>query len=376
MGEGLMLEKLINVYTLMFLLPSALVFSRLDYRKVLFILLVLYSVIIGFRHQVGCNWENYQIMLNYVRESEFLDYIFSGDPGYMLLNWISYHLGGGLYLVNLVCGLLFMYGLVSFVRKEANPLLAFVVAVPYLIVVVAMGYTRQSVAIGFVLLALSFYYQKRLLLVVFALTLATLFHKTAIVSFLPLLLLPKDIVSYRNKALVALWSALLFYLLVVPSLDFYLKTYVGVPSLDSLFKEYVKTPQSSGEPMVESSGGPIRIFMNLVPAVIFLALGKRFLVDRHVYWIMLLASVFSFLLLPVVFKFSTLADRLALYLTPLQLFVFNRVVNLFEGEGLKKAVMLGVVLYYFSVLIVWLLFAKHAHCWIPYRSFLWEILNL
>ncbi|MFN4320352.1 MAG: EpsG family protein [Aquificaceae bacterium] len=371
MGEGLMLEKLINVYTLMFLLPSALVFSRLDYRKVLFILLFLYSVIIGFRHQVGCDWENYQIMFNYVRESKFWDYIFSGDPGYMLLNWTFYHLGGGLYLVNLVCGLLFMYGLVSFVRKEANPLLAFVVAVPYLVVVVAMGYTRQSVAIGFVLLALSFYYQKRLLLVVFALTLATLFHKTSIVAFLPLLLLPKDIVSYRNKALIALWSGLLFYLLVVPSLDFYLKTYVGVPSLDNFFKEY-----SSGEPMVESSGGPIRILMNLVPALLFLTLGKRFLVDRHVYWIMLLASVFSFLMLPLVFKFSTLADRLALYLTPLQLFVFNRIVNLFEGEGSKRAVMLGVILYYFSVLIVWLLFAKHAHCWIPYRFFLWEMLNL
>ncbi len=46
-----------------------------------------------------------------------------------------------------------MSGLVQFCRKQPLPWLALAVAAPFIIIVVGMGYTRQSVALGFILLS-------------------------------------------------------------------------------------------------------------------------------------------------------------------------------------------------------------------------------
>ncbi|MFN3844187.1 MAG: EpsG family protein, partial [Rehaibacterium terrae] len=260
-------DKVLNVYLFMFFLPLVFAVLRINQNWALYLIALVYSVIIGFRFEVGCDWDAYLEMLNMAGSYSFWDYLNLNDKGYMLLNWIAYHYGGGIYLVNFICALLFMYGLIRFVKLEPNPLLALLVAVPYLTVVVAMGYTRQSVAIGFVLLALSFYYQRKLFWVVFSLTLATLFHKTAIVAFFPLFLLPRDIISLRNKALIASLVLVLFYFLVFPNMKWYLYTYAGI----SLEKPAVEELQISLEkPAVESSGALIRIGMNLLPALLFL----------------------------------------------------------------------------------------------------------
>ena len=72
----------------------------------------------------------------------------------MLLNWFAGQNELGFWFVNTVCGGIFSYGLIAFARSQPRPWLALAVAVPYLIIVVAMGYTRQAAAIGFVMLGL------------------------------------------------------------------------------------------------------------------------------------------------------------------------------------------------------------------------------
>ena len=73
----------------------------------------------------------------------------------MLLNWFAGQNELGIWFVNTICGGIFSYGLIAFARSQPRPWLALAVAVPYLIIVVAMGYTRQAAAIGFVMLGLS-----------------------------------------------------------------------------------------------------------------------------------------------------------------------------------------------------------------------------
>ena len=76
---------------------------------------------IGLRHEVGGDWGAY---LPYVEGARWLslnEAIFKSDPGYALLNWIGAHWGGGIYLVNTVCGLLFGLGLVAFCRQLPRP---------------------------------------------------------------------------------------------------------------------------------------------------------------------------------------------------------------------------------------------------------------
>ncbi|MEY4806704.1 MAG: hypothetical protein RLZZ206_1093, partial [Cyanobacteriota bacterium] len=106
------------------------------------------TLLIGLREQVGGDWVSY---LPAIERSIGLPYaeIFQADePGYGLLNWFGANWGGSIYLVNIICGLVFSIGLMLFCRAQPRPWLALTLAFPYLITVVAMGYSRQGVAIG------------------------------------------------------------------------------------------------------------------------------------------------------------------------------------------------------------------------------------
>ena len=63
---------------------------------------------------------------------------------------------------------------------------------------------------------------------------------------------------------------------------------------------------------------------------------------------------------------STVVDRLALYVFPLQLAVLSRVPRALGSEGLGR---LLVIAYCFLVQFVWLNFAAHAEYWVPYRLY-------
>ena len=106
------------------------------------------ALMIGFRYAVGTDWGAYVAIFREIQRSDLGFALVRIDPAYGALNWIAGQLGAGLWLVNLVCGLLFMFGLVRFARAQPNPWLAVAVAVPYFIIGVGMGYSRQAVAIA------------------------------------------------------------------------------------------------------------------------------------------------------------------------------------------------------------------------------------
>ena len=116
---------------------------------------LLLTLAIGLRHRVGGDWFAYLAYLQRAASMTFQEVLLQGDPGFYLLNWLIAGLGGGIYAVNLACGALFMSGILVFARRQPLPWLALLVSVPYLVIVVGMGYTRQAVALGFVLLGLA-----------------------------------------------------------------------------------------------------------------------------------------------------------------------------------------------------------------------------
>ena len=76
------------------------------------------------------------------------------DPGYLIIQWVSEYFGWGIIGVNVICALIFSIGLSVFCRSLPRPLLALSVSIPYLVIVVAMGYTRQGVALGLAMIGL------------------------------------------------------------------------------------------------------------------------------------------------------------------------------------------------------------------------------
>jgi hypothetical protein len=308
---------------------------------------------IGLRYQVGGDWEVYLYIFNNNRLMDLDQILALDDPGYNGLNWLASRLGAEIWLSNLVCGILFCWGLVTFCKEQPNPWLGFVVAIPYLIIVVAMGYARQGVAIGLIMAAIVAWDKGRLVRFGFYVLLAATFHKTAI-AVLPLVAMS----STRNRLLTAA-GVLIFGVLLYRS---FLSEHV-----DRLVTNYVDAEYSS-------QGAGIRVAMNLVPAAIFLLLQKRFDLTpaQQRMWRYMSFAAFGTLVLLLFLASSTVVDRLALYLIPLQLFVFSRLPILFGNEGRPNGQITLLVVAYAALLqFVWLNFAHHAEYWLPYQ--LWPL---
>jgi hypothetical protein len=315
------------------------------------VLWLLLTLAIGLWHQVGGDWGSY---LGYLARADFLNLgplLALGDPGYQLLNWVVAQLGGSIYWVNLVCGGVVMAGVVRFARRQPWPVLALVVAVPYLIIVVSMGYTRQAAALGFILLGLVALGDGRLRTFAAWVLIAAAFHKSAV------LLLPVAALAASQHRV---WN--LFWVGVITLIGGYLFLF---DSVDTLWENYVEADY-------QSQGGLIRVLMNAVPAALFLVFRKRMALgeeERRLWWWL---SVLALVCIPLVAASSTATDRVALYLIPLQLYVFARLPGITRDPALQKLIIVSVVGYYALVQFVWLNFATHAFAWLPYQ-FAWFV---
>ena len=89
---------------------------------------LLFSIMIGYRYQVGGDWGTYLRHFNAIGYYTIDEILKRSDPGYYLINWYLSDWGYEIYSVNLICGVLFMTGLIIFARRQPNPAIAVAVA--------------------------------------------------------------------------------------------------------------------------------------------------------------------------------------------------------------------------------------------------------
>lgn len=340
-------------YWLMFALPALAALSPWRgtlglQRTAWFLLGVLFTLIIGFRYQVGADWEPYLTMYANALDVPLSEAIEISDPAYALLNWLSGQVGGEIFLVNLVCGAIVMAGVIGFCRRQPLPWLAMLVAVPFMIIVVAMGVTRQSAALGFLLLALVALQDGHVRRFVVLVVIGALFHMTALV-LLPLAM----VVASRNRVWTMLWVGLT---------GLGLGAAILVEHLDRFWMLYV-------EGQMMSEGAQIRIAMNALPAVLLLIFRKKLAPEENERRVWVWMAIVALACIPLVGFASTAVDRIALYFMPIQLYVFSRVHRLFPDRPLKTVAVASVILVYGLVQWVWLNHAVHATSWLPYQFY-------
>ena len=311
---------------------------------------MIITIMIGFRFHVGGDWGSYVNLQQLTAMVGLTHAIGHGDPGYVAINWITAQFGWPIWTVNLFCGTIFTVGLTAFCRDQPNPGLAFAVAVPYLVIVVAMGYTRQSVAIGFAMLAMLEVPRGNLVRFGLWMLAAAAFHKTAVV-LVPIIALSMS----RRPLIMAAWGGVLTLALFWMFLS---------SDLDRLMYGYVDSTY-------DSQGAAIRLSMTVVPAVIFLIKRHSFGISRAEYglWRNLSFAAFGLLAAFLLLNSSTVVDSLALYLLPLQMFVFGRMPRLFGGGTANRMMILLVLVYSASVQFVWLTYASNARSWVPYQLY-------
>ena len=309
---------------------------------------VLVIVFVGLRFEVGADWGNYLDRFDRARFGDLARVLGEGDPGYQFINWLFQQLGGSIWHVNLVCSSLFCWGIFRFSRLQSNAWLAMVVAIPYLVIVVGMGYTRQAVAIGILMAGLASHLRGgSMLRFAVYVTFAALFHKTAVAAFILL-----AFASERNKLvnfLLALAVGVLLYDILLS------------PDIDRLKESYL-------EARYASEGAAIRVTMCLIPAVAFLLKQRTlgFSEEERRLWRNSSLAALGLLVLLWVLPSSTVVDRLGLYILPLQLAVLPRLAGVFTQRNLGT---LALILYSVAVEFVWLHYAHHAEAWLPYKVY-------
>jgi len=342
------------IYWFLFFIPliAALSPVRLTKDARIFMLILVglvFIFLIGFRHQVGGDWLSYLRSYNAINNTSFYEALLHSDLGYVVLNKASGLLDGGIYLVNIVAAFIFTAGVFAFSYRQPQTWLALLVAVPYLIIVVGMGYTRQSIAIGFSFFALNAITDRKFFAFIFWVMIAVLFHKTAII-LLPLLIVLSKSKFYALLSLVfiVMSAFILFFILPEGFLD--------------LIKYYIT------DQYMESSGALLRVIMNAIPALIMLFFGHHLtsMYEELILW--KLFSIVALLFLPLVFFASTAVDRIALYIIPLQMFVFSRVYIAVNFDIAKAAVVVFIISYYAIIQIIWLNYAAYSRYWVPYNS--------
>ncbi len=311
---------------------------------------LLLTLIIGLRTSGG-DWYNYLQRFLQMRYLTLDEALLTKDPGYQLISYYVYDWGWDFWVVTLICAIISVTGLIIFLRRQISPWLGLAVAIPYLVIVVYMGYMRQGVALGLVMWGITALDRGKFVRFLMLVTLAVTFHKSAI------LMMAFGIFQQGKGKLVKVLALAL----------------VGM-GVWTAFVEQASTAlvENYVDAQMQSAGAMIRASLNLIPAVLLLVYRKQWkrYFDDYGFWVMI--ALASFAVVGLVPFASTAVDRMALYFLPLQIVVFSRLPFLARNTLSSKATTILILLYYSTMLFVWLNFGVNSRFWIPYSNLLFS----
>lgn len=353
-----------TIYWILFSLPliglclSALGKAKSDF--VFWVFTVIFvTLIIGLRFEVGCDW------WNYLDNQEFYDShglndglsnpnwpdarerIFSA-PLYEITSLVSARLSLGVLGTNLFCGVLFCIGLSMFCRVLPMPWLGWLIATPYLIVTVAMGFTAQATAVGLLLMGLAASRSGSTIPFLVSVVVGAGFHQP-LIGFLPLALLLRT----RPISLTLFSSFLTIASLLIGALL--------APQIIQLVQDYVVSPR------YPSAGSVLRTTMTLIPAVCLLAARRWMepLTPLGLFFVRL--SWGAPLLFILAFFFPSAIDRIGIYFVPIQIFALPFLISQPVLRKYRLPLISFIVVFFAAYLYVWLRYGLHAYCWVPYQ---------
>lgn len=354
-----------------------------QYSSFFFILVFafLLIILIGFRHEVGGDWGNYinnYLLLvseinvfNPTYEQMFKYYdiyldnsfwedmprnindLFKKEYIYWILNYIGVNGFGHIYFVNTICAIIYTSSLIILCRSMPYTWIAFMIAFPYLTLVVSQGYVRQSVSLSFFMISLVALNKNKELKFILWNILGFTFHFSNL-FIAPLLLIRK------SKFLLFILTIIFFLILIGTSLS-------GV--FFTLLNNYILISYNS-------SGAFIRLLMNLIPGLILLLYHRKIFKDKPVprHWIILALISIIFFVAYFISPSTAIIDRFGLYLIPLQIYVWTNLINSLNSKnGSDTFFVILLILYNFSIMYVWLFFSENSFAWVPYKNILFEI---
>lgn len=338
------------LYLILLLAPmAAAVASRVPGRWrgcIWLTILVTLVLFVGFRRQIGCDWNTYLLYLNRAAELPFWQAVALSDPGYMLLNWLVADLGLGLGFVYAACAAVLFTGLIQLVRREPYPALALIIATPVLVMIVGFGPVRQSVVVGLLMIALALYRSKRQRAAATLLLVGPLFH------WMGVILLPLAVLMLWRGGVRA-WQL----------------------TLTGLVLGVLAAAAHWVVPGIAGAGDAQGAWLRQVPTVISMIAALSLMAggDRSQEEQKVLGFLCGIAALGIVSGFGSTVtmDRIGYFTLPLQLLALPRAVAALPARW-RASGWSAVALFYLVLFFGWLTFTTQKPCFLPYRSYLIE----
>ncbi|MFA0116641.1 EpsG family protein [Vibrio breoganii] len=308
-----------------------------DKTKIIYIAIVVFSLIYGFRFEVGVDWFNYITSYNmHIDDGEKIYEFTTLEIGYKLLNIIAYYVDQGIVTVIFLSTVLFIsFTLFALKNIGLNPFYFFAIVAPYHFVMSGVNYTRQSVALSIFLYAVSFLINKDKNRFLLFIVIAGTFHTSAL-CFAPLFF-----IENKKRYLT------IILLIVIPPIVF------------SMLGEYEQYLQGS----MDSAGLYLRALYLIAPSFLLILHYKTVkefsLIEKRLIYLVF----FSF---PLIVLFSvlstTIADRFAYYFILLNTLCWMLVSK--RDENVKSQYLKpygNLILFSSSLLafIVWTLYTRY-----------------
>ncbi len=337
-------------------------YKNIIYSRFFYLLIFIFFILfIGFRFEVGCDWRGYkiyydrissynltQIIDNYQKLPEFT-FLLIAKLASFKLNY---------YFLNLVFAILFTFPLFLFSQQIKRTYFSLMIAYPYYLIVIGMGNIRQAVCLSFLLLSIDFISKKKNNFYYFSIIFSVLTHYSSIIAN-SFIFLSIDIKNNKSNSFIRyLFFSVLLLILIFsfPILLHKLRIYFNLYST-------VISPAKSAL---------LLWIINFVPIFIFLINVSKFKFNNNLKRIFLSFSIYEILTLPLLFINSVVAYRLILYSFPISIFIISHLpdMNVLRVKG-KIVVNLFIMISFVS-LLVWLNFAYHSYCYLPYKNILFN----
>ena len=313
-----------------------------DNNKNFFIISIIISLsfFIGLRDNVGGDWgtyyENYFLNKNELDLEEFISrYIWKKDFLFEFSNFLINKIYKSYHLLNFFFAIIFSYCLVFFCFKCNRPFFALMISSSYLIPVVSMGYHRQALALAIFLIAIIQLEKNKYFNFFFIIFISTLFHYTSVFLFL---------FGFLATKIIQLKWIIFFSMIIIIFIYFI----IGPTVINSLFRYYILSGYSS-------LGAIPRVFISFLPALIYFLYRNKFHFENPgLIKSFSLISLGLFILLIIFNNATTFVDRLALYLIPFQIIIYDKFIDIFERQKKSNLIIFYIIsLFYFLILIVW-----------------------
>ena len=336
------------------------------------IIALFFIFFIGLRYKVGCDWDSYVTLIDKYLSFNILEILKYNLTGYSQYEDSPNHyyviqelvhvflsiISKNIYILNLIYATIFVIPLFYFCWKLKRTYLSLLISYPYYMIVVGMGPIRQAACISIVMISIIFISKNKYFSHLIATAFSLFIHQYSIIFngiiFTPSLInLVREKISKKN----------IFLLVIIFSIILY-----NLPSFLAKSYFYLLDPTYGSRAISVAS---IFIWIiNFIPSIIYLKNNQNFPFNKNMKEVINYLTIFEIVLLPLVFLKYVVAYRLLLYCFPASIFITSYIPDSRIFKIKNNYLINIIIISSFVTLIVWLKYAVHSFCWLPYKNIL------